>query len=277
MMVGSGEAMDPLGLIIITECRTEYDPDSLRQILRQSRHTRIFLNGRERRESDQGRMIVIVQPDLRREVKLDMQTHTFTVRPIFELATAEEKQQWQKQGANYTRQHVLPDEKLITLDVFIHTERTEETAEFFGFPAQRYVTHRNDVYPSSVGKGQESVTDGWYLDFRHPAMPEPSRNRSIHIGTIGTEQPVIHRSGEPAYSGLPAKVVTTTRQIYRSPSGSQERNSKETIEIIGLTECSLDPALFEIPKDFRERNVFPSRWDDYASRFQMVLRRMRAA
>src|SRR5580704_1444898 len=104
-----------------------------------------------------------------------MQAHTFTVRPIFELATAEEKQQWLKRGAHFIRPHLVSSERRVVYDISIHTEKLEETAEFFGLPARRYVTKRRDVYPESAGKAQESVTDGWYLDFRHPAMPEPFR------------------------------------------------------------------------------------------------------
>jgi len=267
--------MDALGLVIVTESRTEHAPEPFPSP-QPSRHTRMFLKGRERRESDQGRMAVIAQPDLHREVWLEMQTHTFTVRPILELATSEEKQRWLKRGARYTRQHEISNGKRVTYDIFVHTEKMEETAEFFGFPARHYVTHRRDVHPENTGKAQESVTDGWYLDFRHPAMPEPYRGRRMAVVYTGDEQPVIHRTGEPHYSGMPAKVVTTNRQTYRTPGGSSERTSKQTVEIVSLTEGSLDPALFEVPEDFRERPVFPSLWSDYARQFQKVLHRMRA-
>jgi hypothetical protein len=267
--------MDPLGLVIVTEHRTEHSPDSFPPP-HHSRHTQMFLNGRERRESEQGRTVVIVQPDLRREVWLDTQTHTFTVRPIFELATTEEKERWRKQGAHYTRQH-FPNEKKTTYNIFFHTERMEETRQLFGYPARRYVTHRTDVYPPITGKGQKSVTDGWYLDFTHPAMPEPLRSRRMAVVCVGDERPVIQRSGEKQYSGMPVNIVTTTRQTYSIPQGQKEHTSKQTVEIVSLVEVALDQVLFEVPKDFRERPVFPSRWNGWAQQFQNVLRRVRAA
>jgi hypothetical protein len=141
----------------------------------------------------------------------------------------------------------------------------------------RYVTKRRDVYPESAGKAQESVTDGWYLDFRHPAMPEPFRMRRMAVLHTGNEQPVIHHSGEPQYSGMPARALTTTLQNDRTPDGDRERTSRQITEIVSLTECSLDPALFEIPKGFWERPVFPGRWSSCVQQFQKLLRRMSAA
>jgi hypothetical protein len=276
MLESLEELMNPLGLVIVTEHRAEHGP-GLFPPPSHSRHTQMFLKGRERRESDQGRIVVIAQPDLRRELWLDTQAHTFTVRPIFELATAEEKLRWQKQGAHYTQQHFIPSEEKTTYNIFVHTERMEETKKFFGYPARRYMTRKNHGYPNSAGNKQESVTDGWYLDFRHPAMPEPLRSQRTAVVHVGNEQPVIHRSGEKQYSGLPANVITTTRQMYSTPQGQKERTSKQTVEIVSLVEVALEQALFEVPKDFRERPVFPSRWNGWAQQFQNVLRRVRAA
>lgn len=75
----------PAGLVIVTEHRTEHGPGSRVQ-MRPTRRTQMFLNGRERRQSD-GPIIVIVQPDLRPEVWLDTNTHTFTTRPIIGMKT----------------------------------------------------------------------------------------------------------------------------------------------------------------------------------------------
>jgi hypothetical protein len=66
--------MNHLGLVIVTEYTSEMPPHpSL--VNRGNRNTQMFLDGRERRESE-GPVIIIVQPDLRREVRL----HTPTAR-----------------------------------------------------------------------------------------------------------------------------------------------------------------------------------------------------
>jgi hypothetical protein len=210
--------MNPLGLVIVTEYTSELPPHpSL--VNRRNRNTQMFLDGRERRESE-GPVIVIVQPDLRREVWFHTPTRTFTVRPIFELATPEEWRQWSKRGKRYNRQHAIRDQERVTYDVFIHTEKMNETTELFGFPARHYVTHRRDVYPESTHKEHESVSDGWYLDFLHPAMPEPSRLHKPGVVCSGNERPVIHRTGETPFSGLPAKVVRPGgRHILRRRAG----------------------------------------------------------
>jgi hypothetical protein len=267
--------MNPLGLVIVTEYTSELPPHSS-LVNRSNRNTQMFLDGRERRESE-GPVIVIVQPDLRREVWFHTPTRTFTVRPIFELATPEEWRQWSKRGKRYNRQHAIRDQERVTYDVFIHTEKMNETTELFGFPARHYVTHRRDVYPESTHKEHESVSDGWYLDFLHPAMPEPSRLHKPGVVCSGNERPVIHRTGETPFSGLPAKVVTTGRQTYLAPEGRREHTSKHIVEIVSITEFLLDPVLFEIPEGYRERPVFPSLWSDVTKQFQTIMRRLRAA
>ncbi len=268
--------MGPLGLVIVTEHSTEHtaEPSSRNRC---TRDTRMFLNGRERRESIQSPIVVIVQPDLRREVWLDKSSLTFTVRPIVDLMTPEEQQQWSKRGAGSPSKHVFHDPERITYDVFIQTEKLTETAQFFGFPARRYVTYSKDVYPEGMHKERESISDGWYLDLCHPAMPKPSRLYRTAVVSMGNERPVIHRSGEPNFPGLPAKVVTTGRQTYFTSDGKREHSLKHTVEIVSLNECLLDSYLFEVPEGFRERPVFPSRWSKWAKQFQKALHRMCAA
>jgi hypothetical protein len=75
--------MNPLGLVIVTEYTSELPPHSS-LVNRSNRNTQMFLDGRERRESE-GPVIVIVQPDLRREVWLHTPTRTFTVRPVVSM------------------------------------------------------------------------------------------------------------------------------------------------------------------------------------------------
>ncbi len=264
------------GLVIVTEYRTEHVPE-LRFQKTATRNTRMFLKGRERRESEAGRIVVMVQPDLRREVRLETETHTFTVRPIFEMATVEETRRWQKLSEQYTGRQLSPGNERVTHEITVHVEKTGETTKIFGISAERYITRTTHTYPAGVKQESESVSDGWYIDVQHPAMPKASRNPGMNVSYVSTGNegpPVIHRTGELAYSGLPAKVVTTTRQTCLGLGGIREHTSTQTIEIVGFSEISLDPALFEVPEDFRERSVFPGFWDNVRSRVERALRRV---
>lgn len=146
-----------------------------------TRNTQMFLKGRERRESG-GPIVVIVQPDLRRELWLETKTHTFTVRPILEIATAEETRRGQRLGGRYTQRH-FPSDKPSTHEITVPVEKIRDTAESFGTPSARYITRRTHKYPAGIQQESESVSDGWYIDVQHPAIPrgfsEPKGERIV--------------------------------------------------------------------------------------------------
>ncbi len=239
------------GLVIVTEYRTEYLPE-LRLQKTATRNIQMFLKGRERRESD-GPIVVIVQPDLRRELWLETKTHTFTVRPIFELATAEETRRWQKLGERYTQRHFPSRDKPSTHEITVHVEKTGETAEIFGTPAARYITRRTHKYHAGIQQESESVSDGWYIDVQHPALPKASRSLRVNVSLLSTGNegpPVIRRTGELAYSGLPAKVVTTTRQTCPGPDGMREHTSTQAIEIVDFSKARLTRLCLKFQRTF---------------------------
>ena len=98
---------------------------------------------------------------------------------------------------------------------------------------------------------------------------------SVSYVSTGSEgPPAIRRTGELVYSGLPAKVVTTTKQTCPGLDGMREHTSTLSIDIVSFSESPLDLALFELPEDFRERSAYPGLWDDVESRFQRALRRV---
>jgi hypothetical protein len=169
-MIGArGRAMNPLGLVIVTEYTSELPPHpSL--VNRSNRNTQMFLDGRERRESE-GPVIVIVQPDLRREVWLH------TAHPHFHRA------------ANLRAGHSR------------------------GVAAMEQA--RQTVQPSACD-------------------PRPG-------------------------------------------AGHLRHTSKHIVKIVSITECLLDPVLFEMPEGYRERPVFPSLWSDVTKQFKTMMRRLRAA
>ena len=266
--------MDAFDLVIVTEHRTERGDE--RALLSQPRrHTYLFLQGRERRESEGGSHVFITQPDRRRELWLDMQKRTFTVRPTLEQATGGERPRWKRVTVLRRRPASKETKAKTAFKIFIHVESTDEHAFFFGFRARRCVKRRTDIYPEA-GRSREEITESWHLDVDHPALWKPRHAEGIGVMYAGNEPPVIHHSGEKRYPGILVQAVTTTREMYATPGGSGQAMHRQITEVVRLDECALDPSLFEVPSGFRERSLFPSRWGQYARQFQLLLRRMRA-
>jgi hypothetical protein len=192
--------MDTLGLVIVTEHGTE--PGGGASLWPQPRrYTCMFLQGRERRESAESPHVSITQPDLRRTLDLDLQKRTFTVRPLLAQATPEEIKRWARRAGRARRPAQSGD---AGFEIFVHVERTEELKTFFGFQTRRYVTTRKGVYPPDADESSEAVTDGWYLDDDHPALPKNPRGFVSGVMVAGNRRPVIHRSGETVLRDRPA-------------------------------------------------------------------------
>ncbi len=240
------------GLVIVTEHRTAHNfPHALDPKSQQT--TRSFLNGRERRESD-GPIVVISQPDLSRELWLDKSTRTFTVRPLEVVRAGDYLHQ--RHGSRFTTRHntsATSPQKAheITVDV----TQTEESAVLFGYNATRYITRRMETYHDDGAKTNDSISDGWYIEVLHPAMPPTSRRTPVSVSYVAMEnsRPLIKRTGEREYVGIPARVRTTTRQRFPDPAELTECASTQTVTIVALLESTLDPMLFDIPRHYLER------------------------
>ncbi len=192
------------------------------------------------------------------------------MRPLLEQATAEEKKRWARRARDFQRSAPTAQSAGAGCEIFLHVERTEELRDFFGFQTRRYVTRSTDVDSANGGESHEGVTDGWYLDDNHPAMPK--HPPGIGVIFTGKVRPVIHRSGETQYSGMP--IQTLTRSHLRNPGrdDSDDGDVRQITEVVSIDECVLDPALFEVPKGFRERSLFPRRLARRWSRYSRLLR-----
>ena len=74
---------------------------------------------------------------------------------------------------------------------------------------------------------------------------------NVSLLSTGNEgPPVIRRTGELAYSGLPAKVVTTTRQTCPGPDGMREHTSTQAIEIVDFSKARLTRLCLKFQRTF---------------------------
>ena len=135
-----------------------------------------------------------------------------------------------------------------TVDLWIESTDTGERQEMFGYTARHIITREQRIPgPGSCSLPSESTMDGWYIDYSF--LPEWRQPRGQAFNVIGCagDRPQVHRSGPTL--GFPIKVVTTLQQ---TGADSKTPAITNTMEVVELSHAPLDPALFEIPADFRQ-------------------------
>jgi hypothetical protein len=161
-----------------------------------------------------------------------------------------------------------------TLQIWINSVDTGERQQLFGHRARHIITREKRIAsPGACAHSSESETDGWYID--DDVMPDWHRVKKNSVAVaitvsngIGacadkTDHFDVHRTGvEP---GFPLKTNTTTKseimgRIVASNWGS---------EVTEFFEGPLDPALFEIPGDFRRVEALKN-WYSPAPRRQLT-------
>ncbi len=207
--------------------------------------------GRRRGDVNYGpRLARIVRCDLGEayELNLDASEYTSTPYPPKPLTPEEIKARGLEPGM---RQAAAP-----TIRVEIKTADTGERKEMFGRVARHVITTTTSTpLEGSQSELQESVTDGWYIDFdqRLSCDPKPVQGQHGYLGgymSVGRqpmEKPEFVRIGE-AETGFPMIVTTTSKRPSTLPDGTV--SSFET-RVTEFTEGTLDPALFEIPAGFK--------------------------
>ncbi len=151
-----------------------------------------------------------------------------------------------------------------TLHIDIDYVDTGERKEFFGHTARHIITKEKRVAsPGACSKDSYSETDGWYID--SAVMPEWRQVKKNAFGVViasvvsfGTDGKCadkmdrieVRRTGtEP---GFPVKLNTTLKSEAPRRDGSPRAlESNWGSEVVELKEGPLDPALFEIPGDYR--------------------------
>jgi len=158
-----------------------------------------------------------------------------------------------------------------TLDIWIESTDTGERQEMFGHTARHIITKERRVRGAGAcSSPSESETDGWYIDYA--VLPEAKRPLSgVNFLAAGNcrDNIQLHRSG--VQPGFPMKVTIRQTQHLREQADASEKvhNITSTSEVIEFTEAPLDPALFQVPADFRQvKGDFssmdkPSLWEEF--------------
>jgi hypothetical protein len=148
-----------------------------------------------------------------------------------------------------------------TLRIEVKTVDTGERKEMFGHIARHVIrTETRTPLQGSRSQPQESVTDGWYIDFDEGLpcdrrFPEGKNSRAyavVRSGNQPMERPEFATVGEPE-KGLALIALTTAKGAYKLSVGTLKRTeTKIERRVIEFEEGVLDPALFEIPAGFKQ-------------------------
>jgi len=141
---------------------------------------------------------------------------------------------------------------------------TGERKEMFGHIARHMITREKRIGgpENCYGGNSNTEIDGWYIDYDvMPVSQRPKPGVSTHLvshfGRMGdthcSDKIEVHRTGPP--TGFPLK-ETTTRPSEGLQAGdtSRQKTYSSTTEVVEFVAAPLDPALFEVPADFRKVN-----------------------
>jgi hypothetical protein len=216
------------------------------------------------------RLARIVRCDLGQVFELNLDTAEYTSAPYPPKPRAVEETK-ARDLENLTQPRSAPP----TVRVEIRTDDTGERKEMFGHAARHILTTKSQVpLEGSHSEPQQTVTDGWYIDFDQRLSCDPKPTKGTH-GYIGgylstgdgkrpVEKPEFVYVGEPE-TGVPLDVTMTSKSSSTLPGAFVSRFETRVTEFV---EAPLDQALFEIPPGFKlvdriERNppasAFPTK------------------
>jgi hypothetical protein len=193
-------------------------------------------------------MASIIQRGSNHVVLLDMQAREYVT--------------YDTDGSVGSRGHSLADSGGV-LRIWIDSEDTGERQEMFGFVARHIITREKRIATAGAcSRNSESETDGWYIE--DSALPEWHRHKKnsndVTVSTTFTvnfggcvdkiDKIELHRTGlDP---GFPLKVTTTTKAEVPDRDGVPRlMASVSGSEVMEFRESQLDPAIFQLPADYR--------------------------
>ncbi|HET9181617.1 MAG TPA: hypothetical protein VFP59_05755 [Candidatus Angelobacter sp.] len=151
-----------------------------------------------------------------------------------------------------------------TLQILTNSVDTGERKKFFGRIARHIITRERRIpSPGACSLGSESQTDGWYLDASSvPEWSQPKSGYGVVIASVVAAEPAtncqdkmdkieVHHTGVEL--GFPVKVTTTVESQVPGRNGKLRMlASTWHSEILELNQGPLDPALFQVPANFRQ-------------------------
>jgi hypothetical protein len=150
--------------------------------------------------------------------------------------------------------------------VEITTVDTGDRKDFFGHVARHFVTTIRQTpvggsHSQSQENVQESVTDGWYIDFDPtiscgPKVPKGTPAVGVLLSSLNggpIDRPEFITRGDPPATGFHVRLIVDTKSTYVLPNGiKQQRHLRNESQVTEMEERPLDPGLFEIPAGFKD-------------------------
>jgi hypothetical protein len=208
----------------------------------------------------------IERRDLRQKFRVFASQKKYQVLPLFDLATAQEKADFQYSGRHWKKQVIRQTgDASRELKITFVYERTGEERPMFGCVARHWIVRRRDEHDREFGeKWTEAITDAWYLDTRQlsarfAGFSGDLVHHAFCTAKFGDEREVINHSGERP-SGVCASSETKSLRHVESPGGEeQEHTETSSVRVISIREVSVPLSVFEPPKGFRKIPLYPSR------------------
>lgn len=153
-----------------------------------------------------------------------------------------------------------------TLRIETTTVDTGERQEMFGHVARHVTTTvRQTPLDGAASQSSLSVTDGWYIDLDRNISCDPKASTGtkragllsgyISVGAGGRQPMIIPEfidNGERE-TGLPLSETKTFPMRTKFADGTSTTNDSQIkSEVIVLETTALDPALFEVPSEYKQ-------------------------
>jgi hypothetical protein len=198
------------------------------------------------------RLARIVRCDLGQAFELNLDTQEYTSAPYPPKPLTPEELKARGLDTRI-RQSATP-----TIRMEIKTTDTGERKEIFGRTARHIITTTTQTpLAGSHSSPQESVTDGWYVDFDQQLSCDSKRSEtgggsifgyvSVGNGKVPMEKPEFVTIGNRE-TGFPLDLIQTSKSPSNLPDGTVNRFETHVTQ---FEEGPLDPALFEIPPGFK--------------------------
>lgn len=211
----------------------------------QSYESTTFIKGkRQRSESMNGMTISLTQCDLRRGIQMNLQSKTYIVNPFGDTTQTVTRQA----STTTDKNGVVQAGGRVTMTVT--TKDTGERKQMFGFTARHLIITMETVSsPDACNKTNTKMqTDGWYIDaefvldcdygygsYSYNNNKAGGCQDKYEVKNIGAG-----KRGYPVYE-----------KMTMFDESGKESYSMVT-EVVELSKATLEPALFEVPQDYRE-------------------------
>jgi hypothetical protein len=208
----------------------------------------------------------IERRDLRQKFRVFASQKQYQVLPLFDLATTQQKADFQYSGRHWGKQVLRKTEGASReLNITFVYEPTGEEQAMFGCVARRWIVRRRDKHDRKLGENwTEAITDAWYLDVREMSarfagFSGDLVHHAFCTAKSGDEREVINHSGERPVGVCALSETKSLRQIEFPDGEVREQRDTSSVRVISIREVNVPLSVFEPPEGFREIPVYPTR------------------